>query len=197
MTDVLFARFAALADPSDSSDWLDVCRRAHRARGRVAVAAVAAAAVVAVAAGLAASGGWVFSTRDHHVTASTSVALNGKTWNVSITTGTFGRICFRVTGSTPPKTTCAGRLKQLVQARQFGAVHLEVPGGQIWVGATIGFARRIVITNTAGDTYTASAMAAPKGTKTPFRYWAIAVSGTAKSITAYDAHGRSIRKPLR
>ena len=81
--------------------------------------------------------------------------------------------------------------------RQFGAVDLKVPGGQIWVGATIGFARRIVITSTAGDTYAADTMAAPTGTKTPFRYWALAVAGTATSITATDAHGHSIRRALR
>lgn len=194
MTDILLERFAALADPADDSDWLDVRRRARRAHVRVSVAAAAAAALVAVAATVAAGGGWIFSTHDRQVTASTSVTLNGKAWDVSITNGAFGRVCVRITGQ---HTTCTSRLAQLVRARAFGAVSSKVPGGQIWVGATIGFARRIAITNTEGKVYSADTMKAPKGTRTPFRYWALAVAGSAKSITAYDARGRSIRKALK
>jgi hypothetical protein len=196
MTDALLERFAALADPTDDSDWLDVRRRARRTRKRAALAATAAAAVVVVTAALAAGSRWVFSTHDHRVTAATSVALSGRTWHVSITSGTFGRTCVRLTGSTPNRTTCTSRLKELGRARPFGAIGLPVPGGQIWVGASIGFARRVVITNAEGRRYTATATAAPKGTRTPFRYWAVAVAGTGTSITAYDAQGRSIRKPL-
>lgn len=194
--DVLFTRFAALADPTDDSDWLDVRRRARRARMRVAVVATASAAAILVAAAVAASNGWMFTTRDRQVTATTSVSLHGKTWRVSITSGTFGRRCFRIAGPTPTRKICDGGLKALVRARQFGAVGLTVPGGQIWVGASIGFARRIVITNADGRAASTVTMTAPKGTKTPFRYWALAVSGTATSITASDGHGHSIRRPL-
>jgi hypothetical protein len=195
VTDVLLARFAALADPTDDSDWLDVRRRARHMHTRVAVAVASAAAVLVAAAALAAGGGWLFSTHDRQVTAATSVSLNGKSWLVSITSGTFGRVCFRI-GEPTGKTTCVGRLGELRRARPFGATGSSVPGGQIWVGATIGFARRVVITDSAGRAYTAKAIAAPKGTKTPFRYWALAVAGTAKSITAYDADGHSIRRSL-
>jgi hypothetical protein len=191
MTDTLLDRFAALADPTDDSDWLDVRRRARPSPMRVAMAAAAGAAVVAAATALAAAGGWVFSTHDHHVTAATTVSLDGKSWNVSITTGSLGRVCFRVEGSTGP--TCTGRLDTLRRARPFGAVSVKVPGGQIWLGATIGFARRVVVTTTDGHSFATETKAAPRRTKTPFRYWALAVSGRAKWITAHDAHGHAIR----
>lgn len=194
MTDVLLERFAALADPTDDSDWLDVRRRARRTRRRIALPIAAAAAVLVAAAAVAAGGGWMFSTHDRQVTAATSVSLDGKTWHVSITTGTFGRVCFHIDGSSG--RTCTGRLGELHQARPFGALDSKVSGGQIWLGATIGFARRVVITTTSGHTYTTATTAAPKGTKTPFRYWALAVAGTAKSITAYDARGHAITKSL-
>ena len=45
MTDILFERFAALADLTDESDWLDVRRRARRRHLSIVVAAAAAAAV--------------------------------------------------------------------------------------------------------------------------------------------------------
>ncbi|MGN6798106.1 MAG: hypothetical protein ACTHKS_08155 [Gaiellaceae bacterium] len=197
MTDILVERFAALADPTDDSNWLDVRRRARRAQTRVAVAAAVLAATVAVATALAAGSGWVFNTHQHRVTAATSLSLNGSTWKVSITSGAFGRLCFRISGaSATPSAACTGRLGGLHHARPFGAVVSKISGGQLWAGASIGFARRISITTTEGRSYTADTMAAPKGTKTPFRYWAIAVTGTASSITAYDAHGRSIRKSL-
>ena len=195
MTDVLRERFAALADPTDDSDWLDVRRRARHAHTRLAVTVGSAAAVLVATAALAAGGGWLFSTHDRQVTAATSVSLNGKSWRVSITSGTFGRVCFRI-GEPAGKTTCLGRLGELGRARPFGAAGSRVAGGQIWVGATIGFARRVVITDSAGRTYTANAIAAPRGTRTPFRYWALAVAGTANSITAYDAHGHMIRRSL-
>jgi hypothetical protein len=76
-------------------------------------------------------------------------------------------------------------------------VPLDVPGGQIWVGATLGFARRVAITDTKGRVHATTAIAAPHGTKTPFRYWVIALDGSARAITAYDDRGHSIRKALR
>ena len=194
MTDVLFERFAALADQADDSDWLDVRRRARRPRSRIAATAAAAAALVAVATALATGGGWIFRAHDHQVTAATSVTLNRKTWRVSITNGTFGRVCVSIAGQ---RTTCTSRLGQLGRARPFGAISATVAGGQIWVGATVGFARRIAITNAGGQVYSTKTIAAPKGTKTPFRYWALAVAGSATSVTAYDARGRSIWKTLR
>jgi hypothetical protein len=197
MTDILFERFAALADLTDDSDWLDVRRRARHRHLQIAVAAAAAVAVAVVTAGLAATGGWVFSTHDHKVTAAATVSLNGKTWNVSVTSMRFGRLCFRVAGPGGPAPTCSGPLGTLVRARPLGAVKVNVPGGQIWLGATIGFTRRVAITNDRGQMYTTDTIAAPKTTKTPFRYWALAVAGTAESLTAYDAKGHSIRKSLR
>jgi hypothetical protein len=197
MTDILFERFAVLADLTDESDWLDVRRRARRRHLHIVVAAAAAAAVAVGTAGLAATGGWVFSTHDHKVTAAETVSLNAKSWNVSVTSMRFGRLCFRVAGPGSPAPTCTGPLGTLVRARPLGAAKVKVPGGQIWLGATIGFARRVAITNDRGHVYTTDTAAAPKTAKTPFRYWALAVAGTATSITAYDARGHSIRKSLR
>jgi hypothetical protein len=195
MTEVLFDRFAPLADPTDDSDWLDVRRRARRYRRLVVPAAAAAAAVIATAA--VAGGGWVFSTRDHHVTAATTVSLKGRTWRVSITSLRLGRLCFHVSGAPGPgRTTCNGGIGPLGRVRPFGAVPLDVPGGQIWVGAALGFARRIAITDATGRVHTTSAIAAPRGTKTPFRYWVIALAGEGRTITAYDGRGHTIRAAL-
>jgi hypothetical protein len=197
MTDVLAKRFEALAGSAEG-DWHDVRRRARRARARLAVPAAAVAAAIAAAAALAATGGWVFSTSDRHVTATTHVVLRGQTWNVSVTTA-GRRVCFEVSAPDhpSPRASCVG-LGANRRAEPFGALALAVPGGQIWVGVTVGFARRIAITDAAGHAYSAPAVAAPKGTKTPFRYWAVAVAGTrARSITAYGANGRKLTRPVR
>lgn len=185
MTDVLHERFAALADSTDDSDWLDVRRRA-RGRRRWVVPYVAASAAVVAAAAVAASGGWIFSTNGPRLTAVTHVSLHGTTWRVELT-----RLCLRVSG-TASAHDCGRRL-----GPPFGAQHVDVAGGQIWAGETVGFTRRISITDAAGTAHTATAVKAPRGTKTPFRYWVIALDGTtAKSIAAYDARGRAIRKTL-
>ena len=48
MTDILFERFAVLADLTDESDWLDVRRRARRRHLHIVVAAAAAVVAFAV-----------------------------------------------------------------------------------------------------------------------------------------------------
>lgn len=193
MTDVLFERFSALAEPGDG-DWSEVRRRARRARLRVAVPAAAAAAAIVAAAALAATGGWVFSTRDRHVTAKTQITLAGRTYHVSMSTRGAGRLCFDVSASGAATSVgCRGSGGQPRLGPPFGGLRLDVPGGQIWMGATVGFARRISITDVSGRVHSTQTIAAPHGTKTPFRYWAIALAGTkARSITAYDAKGRRI-----
>jgi hypothetical protein len=194
MTDVLIERFAALADTTNDGDWLDVRRRARRGRSRYAVPALAAAAAVVAAAALAAGGGWLFSARNREVTAVTHVQLHGQDWRVSVTTGGRLRFCVRASQAGNPalSTGCSGKPGRM--GPPFGARHLDVTGGQIWVGATVGFTRRIAITDTAGKVHTATAV---RGTKTPFRYWIIALDGTnAQSIAAYDARGRVIRKTV-
>jgi hypothetical protein len=186
MNDVLAARFAALADTRDDSDWLDVRRRARRTHRRVAVAVAAGVAAVIATAAVAAGGGWIFSAHGPRLTAVTRVSLHGTTWRVELT-----RLCLRVSGGATAQD-CGRALPP-----PFGARHVDVDGGQIWAGETVGFARRISIADAAGTVHTASAVKAPRGTKTPFRYWVIALDGTkATSITAYDAHGRTLRKTL-
>lgn len=200
MTDVLHERFAALADPIDDSDWLDVRRRARPGRRRHAIVAVAAIAALLAAAAVAAGDRWLFTSQARQVTAVTHVALAGRTWRVSLTTGPgrwLARSCVRL--SSPGQQTvtggCGPRASRLV-GPPFGARHFRVPGGQIWVGATVGFTRRISITDVNGHVYTTQAVDAPRGTKTPFRYWALALTAKARTITAYDARGRTISRRL-
>ena len=79
-----------------------------------------------------------------------------------------------------------------------GGMSLAVPGGRIWAGATVGFTRRVTITDAAGHVHTAQAVRPPKGTKTPFRYWVIALGASpARSITSYGSNGRKITTKLR
>jgi hypothetical protein len=199
MTDLLEGRFAALADPTDDSDWRDVQHRAvRRGRARGAVLAVVAVAAVLAAAAVAAGDRWLFASHDHEVTAVTHVSLAGRAWRVSLTTRPgLPRFCVRLSSPGGPAVAggCGPGASRLV-GPPFGARHFDVPGGQIWVGATVGFARRIAITDADGRVHTTRTVAAPRGTRTPFRYWALALGAPARTITAYDARGRRIGKRL-
>jgi len=200
MTDVLAERFAALADTNDDSDWLDVRRRARR-RARIVVPVAAALAAVAAASAFAASGGWVFSTHARHVTARTDVVVAGRTWHVSYAASTRLHAVFCLRASAANETT-RSRCAEMGPGSPrlgppLGGMKLAVPGGQIWAGATVGFTRRVAITDAAGHTYEARAVRPPKGTKTPFRYWVIALgSSPARTITSYGANGRKITTRL-
>lgn len=180
MTEALAERLAAYASMHDDSDWLDVRRRARRRRARVTIPLAAAVAAAVT----------------------TDVRLGGRTWHVSYTAnaGIRGRFCATASAA-GASTRKACREMGPGSPRlgpPLGAMKLAVPGGQIWAGATVGFARRVAITDAAGVAHAAQAVRAPKGTKTPFRYWAIAIaSSTARSITAYSAGGRSITSRLR
>ena len=202
MTDALAERLAAYGSTKDDSDWLDVRRRARRRRTRVSIPVAAAVAAAITAIALAAGGGWLFRTHDHQVTARTDVRLGSRTWHVSYTADAGYRGEFCATASTAG-TTARRACKEMGPGSPhlgppLGAMKLIVPGCQIWVGATVGFARRIAITDAAGVSHAAQAVHAPKGAKTPFRYWAIAIpASTARSITAYGADGRSITSRLR
>jgi hypothetical protein len=189
MTDALAERLAAYGSTKDDSDWLDVRRRVRARRARVVVPVAALIAAAVAAGAFAASGGWLFSTHDRQVTARTDLRLGSRTWHVSFRVR--GEVCATASASSVTRTACRDK-------GSFGALKLTVPGGQIWVGATVGFARRIAITDAVGASHTAQAVHAPKGTKTPLRYWAIAITASpARSITAYGDEGRSITHPLR
>lgn len=200
MTDVLAERFAALADLHDDSDWLDVRRRA-RGRTRIVLPIAAVVAAVAAASAIAASGGWVFSAHDRQITAQRDVTVAGRTWHVSYTTSARlrARFCARVESKGTSRSRCAEMGPGSPRlGPPLGGMKLTVPGGAIWAGATVGFTRRIAITDAAGRTYTAQAVRAPKGTKTPFRYWVIALgSSPARSITSYGSNGRKLTTRLR
>ena len=200
MTDLLEARFAALSDANDDSDWLDVRRRARRRSRRLALPAASAAAAIVAAAALGAGGTWLFSAHDHRVTAVTHVTLHGQAWRVALTTRAgswLSRLCVQLTR--PDGTTvdggCGPAFSRLLGPAS-GARHFSVDGGQIWTGATAPFARTIAITDTQGRVYRARAIPAPRGTKTPFRYWAVALESPARSVAVYGADGRVIRKKL-
>jgi hypothetical protein len=194
MTDVLEVRFAALADRTDDSDWLDVRRRARGRRRALAVPLAATAAAIAAAAGLAAGGTWLFSTHDRQVTAVTHVTLNGHTWRVEVSTRAgswLSRSCLHLSRPGAPAVDggCGPAFSRLL-GPSVSARHVAVDGGQIWAGATVPFARRISITDTNGAVHTTRAIAAPRGTRTPFRFWAVALATPARTITVYGAHGR-------
>jgi hypothetical protein len=198
MTDLLEARFATLADRTDDSDWLDVRRRARRPSRKWALIAAAAAAAIVAAASLAAGSAWLFSSHDRQVTAVTHVSLHGHTWRVALTTRAgnwLSRLCVELSRPGAPALSggCAPAFSRLV-GPPLGARHFDVDGGQIWTGAIAGFARRISITDTRGHVHTTRAIAAPPGTKTLFRYWAIALAAPARSIAVYGAHGRVVSK---
>lgn len=198
MTDVLSERFAPLADPTDDSDWLDVRRRA-RGRRRVVGPAAAVAAAALAAAAFATGNGWLFRSHDRSVTAVSHVSLHGQTWRVTLTSrplGGLSRLCVRLSGPGGTRTGGCGKAPSRLLGPPFRARHFDVDGGQIWVGATVGFTRRIAITGADGHVHSTVAIRAPRGTKTPFRYWALAIDSSARSITAYGAHGRAITKRL-
>jgi hypothetical protein len=200
MTDVLFRRFDALADPADGADWADVRRRA-RPRRRYAVLLLATAAAAVAAAALAAGNGWLFTSADRQVTAVTHVSFQGQTWRVSLTSRSrhwLSRLCVRLEhpGARTISHGC-GSSSLRVLGPPFGARRVDLAGGQIWVGTTLGAITRISIVDAAGHAHTTQPAAAPRGTKTPFRYWVIALDGTtARTIVATTAAGRSIRKAL-
>lgn len=199
MTDVLHERFAALADRTDDSDWLDVRQRAHGWRRRLVAPLAALAAAALAAAALAAGNGWLFRSHDRSVTAVSQVSLHGRTWRVTLTTrpvGGLSRLCVRLSGPAGTTTGGCGKAPSRLLGPPFGARHFDLDGGQIWVGATVGFTRRIGITGADGHVYSTAAVRAPQGTKTPFRYWVLAIGTRARSITAFDAHGRAITKRL-
>lgn len=202
MNDVVAERFAALADLSNESDWQDVHRRARRMRVRVAVPVAVAAATVVAAGAFAASSGWIFSSNDRQVTARTDVVVAGRTWQVSYSASTrlHAVFCLRASSrGTRTRSECtemgpgSPRL-----GPPLGGMKLTVPGGRIWAGATVGFTRRVAITDAAGHVHRAQAVRPPKGTKTPFRYWVIALgTSPARSITSYGSNGRTITTKLR
>ena len=201
MTDLLEARFAALADGVDDSDWLDVRRRARRRSRGLALPFAAAGAAIAAAAALGAGGNWLFSSHDRQVTAVTHVSLHGHSWRIVLTThegNWLSPLCVSLArpGMAVIDGGCRGWALSRLGGPSFGARHFEVEGGQIWTGATVPFARRIVITDTRGIVHSTRAIAAPHGTKTPFRYWAIALDTRARSIAVYGARGRVLTKKL-
>ena len=187
MTDTLAERFAALADTNDDSDWLDVRRRARR-RGRLALPLAAALAAAFAVAAVAGSGGWFFADNGHAVRATTQVVVHGRTWHVSVS-----RLCATVSSpGQPSQSNCHTPL-----GPPFGARSFDVDGGQIWVGTPLRFIRSISITDARGGVHTVSTTAPPRGTKTPTRYWVIALHGTkAASISARDSRGHTFRKTV-
>ena len=200
MTDQLAERLSALADLNDDSDWLEVRRRAKRSRARTAVLAVLAAVVALFAAAAVAAGnGWLFSSHDRQVTAVTHVAYQGQTWRVSLSTRSrLTGVCIRLvpSGGRTLAVGCTATSRRPL-APPFGARHVDVAGGQIWAGTTVGFARRIAITDANGQVHTTPTIPATRGTRTPFRYWVLPLDhSTARSITAYDARGRAITRTL-
>ena len=212
MTDVLSERFGALADRTDDSNWPDVRRRARRRARLVVPAALVAAAVVAAGA-VAATGHWIFSAHARSVTASTHVRVGNTTYRASITMKGAGKICFSIAPPNKPPSwdrycsDVGGNLTLhsengtmvtlLAPGPAFRAISLRVRGGEVVAGASIDFARRIELTDAKGRVYSTQTIAAPRGTKTPFRFWAIGLEGTtASAIAAYDARGLAIRKTI-
>ena len=202
MSDVLAERFAALADAHDDSDWLDVRRRARRRRARVVLPLAAAVAAAAAASAFAASGGWIFSSSDRQVTARTDVVVGGRTWHVSYAASTRMRAVFCLRASSSGLASRSRCVEMGPGSPRigppWGGMKLAVPGGAIWAGATVGFTRRIAITDSSDSVHTAQAVRPPKGTKMPFRYWIVTLgTSPARSITSYGSNGRKITTAVR
>lgn len=220
MNDVLDERFAALTDPTDDGDWLDVRRRARRPRGRLLLAAAAVVAGLAAVTALAATGGWIFSRSGSQVTGVTHVSFHGRTWAVSVSTGGDSRFCRysdqACTGGfcaklTGPRTvsTCGIYLVPLPtvprkhvaswlvlrRAFPFGALRLRDGGGEIWFGEARADVTRIVLTDGRGGAFTAQTVQAPSRLRTTTRFWAVPLPASyARTIAAYSASGALVKR---
>jgi hypothetical protein len=219
MTDVLDERFAALADPTDDGDWLDVRRRARRPHGRLLLAAAAAVAGIAAVAALAATDGWIFSRSGSQVTGVTHVSFHGHTWTVSVSTNGRSRFCTHADSTcggpfcaklTGPRTesTCGiylvplpGKLGTtplvLVVRRPlpFGALRLRDGAGELWFGEARADVRRIVISDGRGHAFTARTVAAPASLRTTTRFWVLPLPASyARTIAAYSASGGLVKR---
>lgn len=214
-------RISPLADAlAESPDWQQVVRRRfadersrraawvgtrrRRARKVVPVAAVVAACLAAVA--VAASGGWLFNGHGQQIVGITHVTVQGRSWRVTLTQltrlhhATVSTLLVQASSgkmTLSPKAEGVGGFTPLqLLVRPFTAVRGPfVPGGQIWAGITRSTIRTVSITDYAGHVYTTNTIAAPGATKTPYRYWALGVSGEglATFLTTRDVNGKSIR----
>lgn len=195
MTDALAERFAALADHADDSDWLDVRRRARR-RVRVALPAAVVSAALCAAAAIAASGGWLFSGNGSALVGVTHVTINGTDWRVTLNDRKTGDTSFIVVSATSGGARSRGGIADVTalgsDGARFAAASTFVPGGSIWAGTTQASIVRVSITDYAGHAYAANTVAPPQRTKTPYRFWAIAVTGApAATLKTYTADGKS------
>jgi hypothetical protein len=205
---------------AESPDWQQVLRRrdmaggsrrlvwagprTRRARMVVPIAIVVASCVVAAA--VAASGGWLFRGHGHHIVGVTQVTVKGRSWRVTLTQlshvnhANVSTLLVQASSGnltlSPKKEGVGGFTPLQFLVRPFTAVRGPfVPGGQIWAGITRSTIRSVSITDYAGHVFTTNTIAAPRASKTPYRYWALAVSseGLATFFTTHDVSGKTIR----
>jgi len=217
MTDLLAERFAAFADVTDDSNWLDVRRRARRGRRRFVPLIAAAAAVIVVAAALAAGGGWLFTKGGGEVQGTTHVQFHGKTYTAQALMDKGGRsFCILLVphqaisladdlnnsvarGCGGSVLTVKGLPQSLLPSSAptgpaFGALNFDQGRGQIWFGDTRPTIDTIAITDTHGHVFRTQT-AAPASMQTAFRIWIVALpTSTAQTIAGYDKHGTLVQR---
>jgi hypothetical protein len=171
-------------------------------RRLVAVAAVVAGCLAAVA--VAASGGWLFASNGQQIIGVTHVTLAGRSWRVTLKQqpehNGVARLLAYASSGTTTSVRAAGLMSTQFVVKPFTALRVDVPGGEVWAGTTRSTIRTISITYYSGRVYSTNTIAAPHATKTPYRYWTLAVPGVAPaaSFTTRDVNGKSIhwRGPL-
>jgi hypothetical protein len=206
MTDLLAERFALLADTTDDSDWLDVRRRARRARRfALPVAALVAAALVGATA-LAAGGGWLFKGRGGEVTATRTLFFRGTTYRLTVNKLAGDLVCTHLDDSQGRRLATGCGVPVLGEKPAYHRPHVPpiplsfatsnfgvaVPGGEIWFGAARSNVARVTLRNAAGRMLATGTTAAPPSLKTKLRFWSIATRVHGLDLTAYNFAGNPV-----
>jgi hypothetical protein len=213
MIDPLAERFLPLEDLYDDSDWLDVRRRARRARPIVLVVIVAVAAILAAAA-WSASGTWLFGSSNGQPTAERTVTLHGHAYTLRMSpidgTGRFFALLLYGQGPHAEELTAVyggaffppPKGPALASPTKGGdatvAVNYRTRDGDIWYGDARPDVRRVVVLDTRGRAHPTDTVEPPKQLVTRFRFWAVALDAAyGKTIVAYDGDGNVVdRRPL-
>lgn len=212
MIDPLAERFFPLEDLDDTSDWLDVRRRARRTRPIVLIVVVAVAGILTAAA-LSSPSTWWFGSSMGQPTAQRTVLLHGRPYTLRMSvidgSGRFfalllyggdehGQELTAVYGGPflPPKGPVIATPGAHGPATV--AINYRTRAGELWYGDARPDVRRVAIVDLRGQLHLADTVQPPKQLVTKYRFWAIALdSSFGRSIVAYDADGSVVeRRPL-
>lgn len=197
-------------------------RPALRHRRRLLALATSVAALVSVAA-IAVTSGWLWSAGPGGVLGQTQIQFHGRTYTLYVDAEAQGRyftMLLALKGKAdefphlvevaPGLFTVAvasgtsllyvpGMPQKLLPhppaptGPPFGAANYDSGGGQVWFGDSRPDIRRVVVTDTHGQTFTTQTVAPPARWKLAFRFWGVALPhSTGDLIAGYDAHGHLV-----